>query len=306
MFRSSGSSLVGVRRATKIKAGRVTAVSFNMVVSASRKKRLLVGWIHRQSQPWRARAVRRVYVPKANGKQRPIGIPVIMDRVLQARVVNALEPEQEAHFEPKSYGFRPGRSVHDAIEAIFNTACGKDAKRLWVLDADLRAAFDELDHNHLMSAIGTFPARGQIAAWLKAGVVEQGQFTATERGTPQGGGVSPLLLNVALHGMEQAAGVRYYHTVRDGNPVQPVPNAPIVVRYADDLLALCHSREQAEQVKTRLSVRLAPRGLVFNEDKTRIVHLQQHGCDFLGLGIRRYRNGKLIIKPSQAAVKRIR
>src|SRR6266705_3590028 len=154
-----------------------------------------------------------------------------------------------------------------------------------------------------MSAIGTFPARGQIAAWLKAGVVEQGQFTGTERGTPQGGGVSPLLLNVALHGMEQAAGVRYYHTVRDGNPVQPVPNAPIVVRYADDLLALCHSREQAEQVKTRLSVWLAPRGLVFNEDKTRIVHLQQHGCDFLGFGIRRYRNGKLIIKPSQAAVK---
>ena len=84
--------------------------------------------------------------PKANGKQRPIGIPVIMDRVLQARVVNALEPEQEAHFEPKSYGFRPGRSVHDAIEAIFNTACGKDAKRLWVLDADLRAALEAWSH----------------------------------------------------------------------------------------------------------------------------------------------------------------
>ncbi len=306
MLRSFANTLVSVRRVTEINAGRLTAGIDRKVVTTSREKTELVGWIHRQSQPWRARPVRRVYVPKANGKQRPIGIPVIMDRVLQARVVNALEPEQEAHFEPKSYGFRPGRSVHDAIEAIFNTACGKDAKRLWVLDADLRAAFDELDHNHLMSAIGTFPARGQIAAWLKAGVVEQGQFTGTERGTPQGGGVSPLLLNVALHGMEQAAGVRYYHTVRDGNPVQPVPNAPIVVRYADDLLALCHSREQAEQVKTRLSVWLAPRGLVFNEDKTRIVHLQQHGCDFLGFGIRRYRNGKLIIKPSQAAVKRIR
>src|SRR5262249_49409321 len=102
------------------------------------------------------------------------------------------------------------------------------------------------------------------------------------------------------------AGVRYYRTVRDGNPVQPVPSAPIVVRYADDLLALCHSKEQAQQVKARLSAWLAPRGLVFNEDKTRIVHLEQDGCDFLGFGIRRYRNGKLIIKPSRAAVKRIR
>jgi len=304
MLRSFANTLVSVRRVTEINAGRLTPGIDRRTVSTSEEKTELVTSIHRQVTPWQARPVRRVYLPKANGKRRPIGIPVITDRVLQARVVNALEPEWEARFEPKSYGFRPGRGCHDAIEAIFTTACGKNAKRLWVLDADLHAAFDEIAHDQLLRQIGTFPGRGLIAQWLKAGVVEQCRYAPTERGTPQGGNVSPLLLNVALHGMEQAAGVRYY-TDRDGNSVEAVRSVPIVARYADDLLALCHSREQAEQVKARLSTWLAPRGLVFNEDKTRIVHLQHTGCDFLGFSIRRH-NGKLIIKPSRAAVKRIR
>lgn len=150
-----------------------------------------------------------MFIPKANGKRRPLGIPVIVDRVLQARVVNALEPEWEAQFEPRSYGFRPGRGCHDAIEAIYWTLNGSRAQRLWVLDADLSAAFDRIDHDHLLSSLGSFPARGLVARWLKSGVVERDWFTPTKEGTPQGGVVSPLLMNVALHGMEQAAGVRY-------------------------------------------------------------------------------------------------
>jgi len=134
---------------------------------------------------------------------------VIADRVLQARVVNALEPEWEARFEPKSYGFRPGRGCQDAISAIYLTLKGKNPQRTWVLDADLKAAFDRIDHDHLLSQLGTFPARGMVESWLKAGVLERGQFAPTEEGTPQGGVVSPLLLNVALHGLERAAGVRY-------------------------------------------------------------------------------------------------
>jgi RNA-directed DNA polymerase len=148
-------------------------------------------------------------VPKAGGQRRPLGIPVIGDRVLQALVLSALEPEWEARFEPKSYGFRPGRGCHDAIEAIFNTVSGKNPHRRWVLDADLAAAFDRLDHDHILGQIGTFPARKLVRQWLKAGVVERELFTPTEEGTPQGGVISPVLLNVALHGMEQAAGVRY-------------------------------------------------------------------------------------------------
>jgi len=106
--------------------------------------------------------------------------------VLQAQTVNALEPEWEARFEPRSYGFRPGRGCHDAIEAIFNVACGANPRRQWVLDADLAAAFDRIDHGHLLEQLGTFPAREQIAGWLTAGVIEDGRFAPTEEGTPQG------------------------------------------------------------------------------------------------------------------------
>src|SRR4029077_5184176 len=188
------------------------------------------------------------------------------------------------------------------MQAIFVTARGASCRRQWALDADLAAAFDRIDHSHLLDQLGTFPARGMIAAWLTAGVMDQGRFAPTERGSPQGGVISPVLMNVALHGMEEAAGVRYIRTGSNAGTARP--GSPVVIRYADDLVALCHSREQAEQVKARLAARLAPRGLAFNEDKTRVVHLDD-GVDFLGFNVRRYR-GKLLIKPSKAAVKRIR
>src|SRR5919204_557110 len=221
----------------------------------------------------------------------------------QARVRNALEPEWEARFEHRSYGFRPGRGCHDAIEASYSTLSRRNARRVWILDADLAGAFDTIDHDHLLATIGGFPARGMIAGWLQAGVVETGKGIApTEEGTPQGGVISPLLLNVALHGLEGAAGVRYHTGARAG---QTVAGSPALIRYADDLVACCHSRQQAEQVKARLAGWLAPRGLAFNEDKTRIVHLAE-GFDFLGFNVRRYRNGKLLIKPSAPAVRRLK
>lgn len=259
-------------------------------------------WVQLRAEPWKPKPVKRVYIAKANGKQRPLGIPVIGDRCLQALALNALEPEWEARFEAKCYGFRPGRGCHDAIVAIHTTASGKNAKRLWVLDADLKAAFDHIDHDHLLASLGTFPGRGMIAGWLKAGVVEKGSFTPTGEGTPQGGVISPTLLNIALHGMEKAAGIRYQKV--GSNAAHLERDSPVLVTYADDLLALCHTRQQAEQVKAKLAAWLAPRGLAFNEDKTRIVHLDE-GCDFLGFNIRRYR-GKLLTKPSKAALRRIR
>jgi RNA-directed DNA polymerase len=142
-----------------------------------------------------------------------------------------------------------------------------------------------------------------VRQWLKAGVVERGALTPTEQGTPQGGVISPVLLNVALHGMEAAAGVRYHLTGRHAG--ESMPDSPVLVRYADDLVAMCHSREAAQQIKAQLADWLAPRGLVFNEDKTRIVHAET-GFDFLGFNVRRYPCGKLLIKPSKTAVRRIR
>jgi RNA-directed DNA polymerase len=297
MLRSRSSALVSVRRVTEVNAGRRTAGVDGRTVTDSQDKAAMAAWLQHGAAAWTPLPVRRVYVPKSNGRRRGLGIPVITDRALQALTVNALEPEWEARFEPKSYGFRPGRGCHDAIVAIHTTSRGKN-KRLWALDADLAAAFDRLGHDHILSCLGAFPARGLVRQWLKAGVVEDEILAETDEGAPQGGVISPLLMNVALHGMEQAAGVRYQ---RNGNAV---PGCPILIRYADDLIALCHTRQQAEQVQARLAAWLAPRGLAFNQDKTKITHLDQ-GVDFLGFEIRRFK-GKLLTKPSKDAQARIR
>jgi RNA-directed DNA polymerase len=301
MLRSLSNTLLSVRQVTERNAGRLTAgVDGQIVASVADKERLVIDI---QSSPLRARPVRRVFIPKTNGKLRPLGIPVISDRAQQARVRNALEPEWEAHFEPKSYGFRPGRGCHDAIEAIYQVVKGKDPRRQWVLDADLHGAFDHIDHDAVLDQLGSFPVRGMIRAWLTAGVMDNGRFAPTEEGAPQGGVISPLILNIVLHGMETAAGVRYFKRSRGG--IETAPDAPVLIRYADDMLVFCHSREHAEQVKVQLTKWLRPRGLVFNQAKTQIVHVNQ-GCDFLGFSIRRYHGRLPLIKPSDDAVRRIR
>jgi RNA-directed DNA polymerase len=305
MLRSRSNTLVSVRQVTQRNAGRKTAGIDGEVALTPEARASVVVRVHQSRSSWNPRAVKRVYIPKASNraKLRPLGIPVVMDRCHQQRVRNALEPEWEARFEPRSYGFRPGRGCHDAIAAIYNVCKGPRASRVWALDADLAAAFDRIDHDRLLSAIGLFPARDMIRGWLKAGVFEAGKgFAPTVEGTPQGGVISPCLLNVALHGLEGAAGVCYKTSgIHAG---EPVTGSPVTVRYADDVVVLCHNQEQAAQVKARLDEWLAPRGLAFNEEKTKIVHLSE-GFDFLGFNVRRY-NRKLLIKPSKAAIRRLR
>jgi RNA-directed DNA polymerase len=281
MLRSWSNTLLSVRQAAQRNAGRKTAGIDGQVALTSPERKAVAVQVHQSRRSWQPQAVRRVYIPKAGNraKLRPLGIPVLMDRCHQGRVRNALEPEWEARFEARSYGFRPGRSCQDAIEMIHITSAGRRAKRRWVLDADLAAAFNRIDHARLLDALGSFPARDMIQRWLKAGVFEAGKgFAPTEEGTPQGGVISPLLLNVALHGLEDAAGVRYFTTGTLAGRTRH--DSPIVVRYADDLVALCHSQQQAQQVKKRLAEWLAPRGLAFNEDKTKIMSIDD-GFDFL-------------------------
>ncbi|GJJ21971.1 reverse transcriptase N-terminal domain-containing protein [Mycolicibacterium mageritense] len=176
MLRSLSNTLVSVRQVTQHNTGRKTPGIDGQVALSPVARVELVQELHCWVRPWQARPVKRVYIPKANGKLRGLGIPVILDRVQQARVKAALEPEWEARFEPRSYGFRPGRSCQDAIEVIYEAGKGANAARLWVLDADLAAAFDKIDHGRLLAALEGFPAREMIRQWLEAGVVDQGRF----------------------------------------------------------------------------------------------------------------------------------
>jgi RNA-directed DNA polymerase len=220
-------------------------------------------------------------------------------------VKQALEPEWEARFEGISYGFRPGRGCHDALEKVFQLSRPNGRKK-WVVDADIKGAFDAINHDFLLKALGEAPGRELVRQWLQAGVMEDGAFHATDAGTPQGGVTSPLLLNVALHGMEKALGVRY-------NSKGEISGTRAVVRYADDFVVFCESREDATRVKdVVLPPWLAERGLTLSEEKTRVVHLTE-GFDFLGCTARHHhaprttRTGfKLLIMPSKQAVSRKR
>jgi len=303
MLRSRSNALVSVRRVTQTNAGRNTPGVDKLVVKTPTARGQLVDEILSHT-PWRAKPARRVYIPKANGKRRPLGIPVVKDRALQAMVKNALEPCWEAQFEGSSYGFRPGRGAHDAIGKIFLLA-SPHRKKKWVVDADIKGAFDNISHDHLLKAIGAFSGRELIKQWLKAGYVEMGHYHDTESGTPQGGVISPLLANIALHGMEQALGMKF-------NYRGEIVGKRAVVRYADDFVVFCETQEDAEKAKGILAEWLKERGLELSEEKTRIAHLSE-GFDFLGFNIRHYRapktsatGWKLLIRPSKESVKKIR
>jgi RNA-directed DNA polymerase len=304
LLKSYSNVLLSVRRVTQINAGKHTPGIDKLLIKTGPAKAHLVDWL-KLGQPWKAIAAKRVYIPKSNGKRRPLGIPSIIDRCYQAIVKEALEPFWEAQFEPTSYGFRPSRSAQDAIGQIY-VAANVHTRKKWVLDADIAGCFDQIDHDFLLNQIGNFPGRRMIAQWLKAGYVEHGERHPTEVGTPQGGVISPLLANIALHGMESALGILRYRqgTIKKGT-------RRLVVRYADDFVVLCETQADAETAREDLQRFLALRGLTLSTEKTRIVNLSE-GFDFLGFNIRHYQNTdtrsgwKQLICPSRERVARFR
>ena len=294
LVRSRSAKLLAIRQVTQRNAGRNTP-GIDGVVCTTPEDRVTLLESGLELKGYKPKPVRRVYIPKAGkpGRFRPLGIPTVKDRVMQAVVKLALEPEWETRFEANSYGFRPGRCAMDAVEAIF-IALGQKGSSRWILDADISGCFDEIAHEPLLARLPTFT--GTIERWLKAGSIDMGTWSASEAGTPQGGIISPLAANVALDGMERLFGCED----RDGNPVKAVTKkgmdkSVVLIRYADDFLVTAPSKEILEQhVLPSIEAFLAERGLVLNREKTRIVSIDE-GFNFLGFTARKFRNGKLLI-----------
>jgi len=288
---SRDAGLLAVRRVTQINKGKNTAGIDGKTYNKDEEKEQLVAEIlDVDFNTYKCKPVARRYIPKpGKDEKRPLGIPVMMDRALQMVVKMALEPEWEAKFEQNSYGFRPGRRCMDAIHVIHGTiAMMKGATRsAWILDADIAKCFDMIDHEVLLNRIPTFTHI--IRGWLKAGVIEFGQFSKTVRGTPQGGVISPLLANIALDGMDSLFGA----INSKGNYNKPSKRRGnnkgiIVIRYADDFVIIAPSRDiLVNYVIPRLREFLKERGLALSGAKTRIVH-REDGFDFLGFHIRQF------------------
>ena len=282
---SFSAKLLAVRRVVRNR-GRQTAGVDGIIWKTSRQRINAARSLRRRG--YRPQPLRRRYVPKKNGKRRPLGIPTQGDRAMQALYLLALEPIAETLADRNSYGFRPKRSTADAIGQCFKALASKHAAQ-WVFEGDIKACFDRISHGWLVDHIPM--DKSILRKWLAAGYMEEGILHPTELGTPQGGIASPTLANMVLDGLEQVA-------VKAAPRNQKVH----VVRYADDFIITGASREVLEEkVKPALEVFLRERGLELSAEKTKVTHINA-GFDFLGFNVRKY-SGKLLIKPAKESVK---
>jgi RNA-directed DNA polymerase len=282
----SGKALA-VRRVTENQGKRTPGVD-NETWETPRKKAEAVQSLRQRG--YKPQPLRRLYIPKKNGKKRPLGIPTMKDRAMQALYLLALEPIAETTGDPNSYGFRRERSTADAIQQCY-IALARKTNGQWILEADIQSCFDQIRHEWLLQNIPM--DKNILHKWLKSGYLEQQTLYPTKMGTPQGGICSPVLANMTLDELEKR--LRSKFPVTSGAKVN-------LIRYADDFVITGRTREILEkEAKPLVEGFLKERGLRLSQEKTQITHIED-GFDFLGQNVRKY-NGKLLIKPSKKNVK---
>lgn len=285
---SKAAKLLAVHRVTTNRGAKTPGVD-NVLWRTDRQK--LQAAINLKRHGYRPRPLRRHYIPKANGKLRPLSIPTMHDRAMQALYALALAPVAETLADRNSYGFREGRRCADALEQCF-TCLAQKVSAQWVLEGDIKACFDEISHEWLLQNVPV--DKQMLKAWLKAGYWEKDQLFPTQAGTPQGGLISPILANLTLDGMEKV-------TKTQASQKDKVH----FIRYADDFVVTGASREILEQkVKPARTAFLAERGLRLSEQKTVLTHISQ-GFNFLGHTVRKYED-KLLITPAKSKVEAMR
>ena len=278
--------LLAVRRVSQNKGSKTPGVD-GVVWKSDKEKMEAARSIKRRG--YRPSPLRRVYIPKKNGKKRPLGIPCMSCKSHQALHLLGLEPISETLADKNAYGFRPKRSTADAIEQCF-VATSRRHSPQWILEGDIKACFDQIGHQWLIDNIPM--DKSTLGKWLKSGYIDKGLFYRTDSGTPQGGIISPVLCVMTLSGLEKAA---KQAAPKDRDKVN-------VVAYADDFV-ITGATKDVLVTKVQPAVRsfLAERGLELSEEKTRITHIGE-GFDFLGFNIRKYSNQKLLIKPAKENV----
>jgi RNA-directed DNA polymerase len=292
LINSWSAKCIAVRRVTQDNQGKNTAGVDGVKTLTPEQRINLVGKLKLTNK---VKPTRRVHIPKPGTTEtRPLGIPTINDRALQALVKLALEPEWEAKFEPNSYGFRPGRSCHDAIDAIFKSI---NTKSKYVLDADIAKCFDRINHKALIDKISTYPTLSRlIKLWLKAGYCDGKELFPTNEGTPQGGIISPLLANIALHGMEERV-KQYAETLKGGKRLNRT--ALSLIRYADDFVIMHEDLSVVKKCQEIIADWLGDMGLELKPSKTKLTHTLNEidgnvGFEFLGFHIQQYKVGNYL------------
>ena len=283
LISSKSAKYLSVRKVTQQNSGKKTPGVDNIIIKTPMEKFFLA---ERLTLDGKSSDIRRTYIEYPDGKRRPLGIPTIEDRAKQMLAYLALCPQWEASFEASSYGFRPGRSVHDAMEAVFLGICKKSK---WVLDADISKCFDQINHQYLLEKCNTFPKmQKQIRAWLKAGILDGDDYVFPEMGTPQGGIISPLLVNIALHGIRKHLNT-YINSLGGHRPNNR--QAFTYVRYADDFVFMHPDKKVIEDSIPVVQQFLEPIGLELHPVKTRLIHTfdsyegKPPGFTFLGFDI---------------------